>query len=104
MSSLLGIKNTVATERQIYCQIFTTNYCLYFSCETEGDLDIATSYSICHFIWSNATYRSKMLPLMYLLWFEFILDINFIFPCFGPWECTYVNDFETKKNKNINQG
>ena len=41
---------------------------------------------------------------MYLLWFEFILDTNFIFPCFGPWECTYVNDFETKKNKNLNQG
>ena len=33
-----------------------------------------------------------------MLWFNFIIGLNVIFPCFGVWPM-YDNEFEVKENK-----
>ena len=34
-----------------------------------------------------------------MLWFNFILGLNFLFFCFWVWKYNYDNEFETKANK-----
>ena len=36
---------------------------------------------------------------LYMLWFNFILGLNFLFFCFWVWKYNYDNEFETKANK-----
>ena len=36
---------------------------------------------------------------MYMLWFNFILGLNFLFFCFWVWKYNYDNEFEAKANK-----
>ena len=41
----------------------------------------------------------KVCLYMYVLWFNFILGLNFIFFCFCMGMVMYDNEFETKENK-----
>ena len=53
----------------------------------EGALNVSTPYEF------------LVLPMMYLLWFNFIIGSNFMFLCFLGM-AMYDNEFKTKENKN----